>query len=164
MSGENTFFQCLKKGKIGERLLLQKYPSLSDNTNVDETLPDIRSPCGRFIEVKYDSSKKARRSADGLQTNILFERYKNVANRSLGGPWRAELDGAELFVVIFEHPLQFYYFRTSLLVSRLDELRRDGRMRLFGRHNTFKMNKCYLCPKTLVDDLLLTEEEFRGLL
>ena len=161
MGGETgVFFKCLAKGKIGEQMLLAKFPHLADNTLDDEREPDVVSINGKLVEVKYDASVRARRDHNGYQLNILFERYKNVGTRSPGGPWWCVDKNCEFFVVIFMKPEQYYYFRTIELVGRLETLIRQERMREFGRFNTFKKNKCYLCPKTLISDLMLSEEEF----
>ena len=81
-ANNREFFKCVEVGKIGEKMLLDKFPELSDNTKDNVRLPDIKCPNGNFIEVKFDSSVKCKRDWNGKQINILCERFKNIETKT----------------------------------------------------------------------------------
>jgi hypothetical protein len=112
------------------------------------------------MEVKYCLSKRAALDRNGYQKNVLMERWKNMETKKLGGPWRAKQDGCQYFVQIFDEPRQFLIYDVHRLVSRLDTLREERRLRGFSRYTTFKRNYVFIVPRVLIRDCKVSEEEF----
>lgn len=106
---------------------------------------DLETIDGFGVEVKADRYKSSK--------NIFLEKFYDVDKRKIGGPWRAEKDGAVYFVYWFTELDQTYVFRTKDLLVRLESLNLEPYRKRVP--NARWMTEGYAVPRELIEDLSL---------
>lgn len=99
------FAESVKKGDLGEAWFLENY-HIKGLTKLDtrSLVGDYRAPDGRIIEVKTEFYDLAR------TPNFFFEHYSNLEKKTMGGPWRARDQGADILVHFFFHDKVYFEF------------------------------------------------------
>jgi len=108
---KHKFKDSLAVGKAGEALLQKLWPELvpTDGRKGDFMLNELK------LEVKSDSYDANKTS------NLFLERFSDFDKKKPGGPWQSLEHGAELFFYWFPGNKLGYLFKTSALVTFLEE-------------------------------------------
>ncbi len=112
-----NFQKDLKRGQDGEAILLEHFHlELVPNRDRNERRWDYETRSGLKVEIKSDYYT--------MKTgNFFMERWSDVANRKLGGPWRAYEDEVDCFIYFYPKENTYFYFRDiPALVERLNSL------------------------------------------
>jgi len=107
----------LKRGQAGEAKLVEHFHlELLPTADEKERRWDFETKSGLKVEIKSDYYT--------MDTgNFFMERWSDVANRKLGGPWRAYEDGVDCFVYFYPKDNLYFYFRdVPALIERLNSL------------------------------------------
>jgi len=112
----HNFHSSLAKGKAGEALFLENFPTLK-NLNGRES--DFIAPDGTLWELKTDSYNMDKTA------NFFFERYGNLSKLSPGGPWQALKHGSTQFAYMFTQNSKVFIFKTENLVFHLERILPD---------------------------------------
>ena len=115
-SGRFDFYHQKNIGDIGEKHIINKYPTWIANNNKDVKNPDLVHISTKALsEVKYDESTRAMRDRNGNQLNFFIEVYSDNDRQTLGGPFRANEEGVDYLVYIFADPFKIYILNTRKL-------------------------------------------------
>jgi hypothetical protein len=107
----HNFQASLKKGQVGEELLLKAFPNL---TKLDGRKSDFVSDRGDRWELKTDSY-------DMLATpNFFIELLSDLAREKPGGPRQAMEHGSTVWCYLFIKNSVLFTFNTAELVAWLD--------------------------------------------
>lgn len=142
-------------GKRGEELFLQLYPKWQAN-NVGQHCkePDFVDAGGRKLELKFDVSARARRDQKGYQTNFFMETVSNNRKQTAGGVFRAQQEGVDFFVYMFESPFRMFVLdvhKTAATVLKLMPHYRTIRIR-----NQHYWTEGYALPIELFENCITT--------
>lgn len=110
MSTPFDFNTQLKLGDEGEVIFDKLYGHFFDkNNSTDVMLPDFKhKQTGALAEIKYDNSPKAAKDKNGYQLNFFIELFSNSKTLSLGGPFRAAVEGVDYYVYMFKEPFRIF--------------------------------------------------------
>lgn len=110
-------------GQRGEKLFLELHPEWkANNAGHHCKEPDFVDSKGRTLELKFDVSDRARRDKDGYQTNFFMETISNNRKKTIGGVFRAQQEGVDFFVYMFESPFRMFVLdvnKTAATVLKL---------------------------------------------
>jgi hypothetical protein len=136
-------------GKEGEDILMATYDELRFAGGIDCDL--IRYPtCG--VEVKTDTYPMSKTD------NFFMERHGNIEAHTDGGPWYAQLHGAQVFLYFFIQDNRLFSFdNIPALVKRLENLRLTGQLEWSVVRNRSKSGGEYLTGGYKTNRLLLKD-------
>lgn len=140
------FDKQLTVGNSGESLFLKYYKKLgpvkSKDWFCDFVLKDKKT-----VEIKTDTY-------DMNKTNNFFmEMFGNITESKMGGPWRGMQDGVDYFVYYFLNNNTFFWFDTSILCNRLDELISRDNIQPKDIRNKSWITRGYLIPRIKLIDI-----------
>lgn len=107
----HDFKSSLKKGQVGELLLLNATPGL---VRLDGRKSDFITKDGISLELKTDSYDMAS------TPNFFIELVSDLAREKPGGPRQAQLHGSILWCYLYVKNLVLFTFNTDELVNWLD--------------------------------------------
>jgi len=108
-----SFQDDLKRGNIGEDLLLKNMPEL---TRLDGYNGDFAFPDGTKMELKTDSYRMKNTPCFFLEVWSDFNRKKP------GGVFRAKEDGCKVFAYLFINDMILFLFDVDALIKRMKTL------------------------------------------
>jgi hypothetical protein len=107
----HDFKTSLKKGQVGEELLLKAFPNL---TKLDGRRSDFISDRGDRWELKTDSYDME------VTANFFIELLSDLAREKPGGPRQALSHGSNVWCYLFVKNMVLFTFNTAELVAWLD--------------------------------------------
>lgn len=142
-------------GKRGEELFTKLYPVWkSNNKGKNCKEPDFIDYRGRTLELKFDVSERARRDSSGFQTNFFMETVSNNKKKTLGGVFRAEKEGVDFLVYMFERPFRIFILDVQKTATLLRKLVSSGGYRKFSIKNQYYWTEGYALPIELFQTCL----------
>lgn len=110
----HSFAKSLAKGKLGEDLLNEVWPTLRrlDGRKADfvDTISGLR------IELKSDSYNMEK------TPNFFIEIWSDIDRHKVGGPWQALEHGSDLWIYMFQANRTMFIFEVATLVATLEKL------------------------------------------
>ncbi len=143
-----TFNKQLRIGNTGEALFLKHYKGSS---KTDGRKYDLLFE-GKKVELKTDTYPLNK------TPNYFMERYGNVADKKVGGPWRAADDKVDLFVYFFLSDTTFFWFKTKPLVKFLDKHIVDMKGRTVANKTYSSLGYCV--AREDLEHLLVRKDKF----
>lgn len=134
-------------GQRGERLFLGQHPEWSAN-NLNEHCkePDFKDEHGRKLELKFDVSPRARRDKNGAQLNFFMETISNDTKQTPGGVFRAQQEGVDFYVYMFEQPFRMFILDVNKTAKRVQDLIDTGWYRKCRIKNRYYYTEGYPLP------------------
>jgi hypothetical protein len=134
-------------GKRGEELFLQLHPEWkANNIGAHCKEPDFVDRHGRTLELKFDVSNRARRDQDGYQLNFFMETVSNNRKKTVGGVFRAEQEGVDFLVYMFEAPFRIFVLDVQRTVETVRRLAQSGVYRKLCIKNHHYWTEGYALP------------------
>lgn len=143
------FKESLKEGQKGEELFHKLFPSKLIKTSGynEDFLIEIDDKTYR-MELKSDYYDLDR------FPNYFMERYSDKSIKSPGGPWQALSKGVDFYVYFFPKNKQWFVFKTSLLVEKLNKIVNEKN--LIDIPNNGYTTQGYKINRNLLKDILMT--------
>lgn len=155
MSSVFGFHKQNNIGKRGEELFRKLYPVWKSNNNGKNCKePDFIDYRGRTLELKFDVSERAQRDSSGFQTNFFMETVSNNKKKTLGGVFRAEKEGVDFLVYMFEQPFRIFILDIQKTATLLRKLVSSGEYRKFSIKNQYYWTCGYALPIELFQTCL----------
>lgn len=146
------FHEQNKIGQRGEALFLSLCPRWKANNigrNCKE--PDFVDTKGRTLELKFDVSKRARRDCNGFQTNFFMETVSNNKKKTPGGVFRAQQEGVDFLVYMFETPMRMFVLDVNKTAALVRKLVKSGHYRKLSIQNQYYWTEGYALPIDLFE-------------
>lgn len=144
----HSFQKSLKKG--------QKYEAMFEDlfgdkvTRTSGYIDDFKiNKNGKSLDLKtdfYDMSKTE---------NFFMERYSYAEQN--GGPWQALDKGVDYYVYFFPSQMEFFVFKTTTLVKKLEELCAD--LKLVNVWNTSHITRGFKVPREWLNKIRIPLED-----
>ena len=146
MSGSivHSFSSSLKKGQIGEEILMNLWPGL---IRLDGRKADFITPDGELMELKTDSYNMS--STD----NFFIELLSDIDRNAPGGPAQAALHGSSLWCYMYSQNETMFVFNTFELLERVKTLVATGLYRTVDIPNKSWTTRGVLIPRAVLIDL-----------
>ena len=150
------FHQQNDIGKRGEALFLRLYPQFKPNNVDDVKSPDCVDTHGKKAEIKFDVSRRARRDKNGFQTNFFMETISNDRKQTPGGLLRAQKEGVDYYVYIFEQPERVFVLDVPKAVDIQNQLVESGYYRQCRIKNQYYYTLGHALPIEAFQDAFVT--------
>lgn len=140
-------------GDRGEKEFARCYAVLHPKKS-DDLAYDFIINGGASVELKTD---------DYLMTetpNFFIETVSDTATQKPGGPFRAFKDGITFFVYYFVRNKTFFWFETTKLHNRLQELIASGKYPLKSIKNKGWITTGYAIPREELTPVLMHQDYF----